>query len=90
MSMGEKTYKMILDKFGKDYFDLIEVNFFKEGDILTKSLGRDIRVYEVPGHDEGQLALAPDSMEWFLVGDLIQTFGTVVIKRPEGDYGAIF
>jgi len=90
MSMGEKTYKMILDRFGKDYFDGIEVKFFKEGDILTKSLGRDIRVYEVPGHDEGQLALAPDSMEWFLVGDLIQTFGTVVIARPEGDMAKYF
>ncbi|RLA62641.1 MAG: hypothetical protein DRQ88_08315 [Epsilonproteobacteria bacterium] len=90
MSMGAKTYQMILDRFGANYFDGIKINFFKEGDILTKSLGRDIRVYEVPGHDEGQLALAPDSMEWFLVGDLVQTFGTVVIARPEGDMAKYF
>ena len=90
MSMGKKTHQMILDRFGADYFDGIEINFFKEGDILTQSLGRDIRVYEVPGHDEGQLALAPDSMEWFLVGDLIQTFGTVVIATPEGDMAQYF
>ncbi|TDJ09413.1 MAG: MBL fold metallo-hydrolase [Deltaproteobacteria bacterium] len=90
MSMGKKTHQMILDRFGENYFDGIEIRFFKEGDILTKSLGRDIKVFEVPGHDEGQLALAPDSMEWFLVGDLIQTFGTVVIARPEGDMAKYF
>jgi glyoxylase-like metal-dependent hydrolase (beta-lactamase superfamily II)/8-oxo-dGTP pyrophosphatase MutT (NUDIX family) len=90
MSMGKKTHQMILDRFGADYFEGIEIKFFKEGDILTQSLGRDIRVFEVPGHDEGQLALAPDSMEWFLVGDLIQTFGTVVIASPEGDMAKYF
>ena len=49
-----------------------------------------MRVYEVPGHDEGQLALAPDNMNWFLVGDLIQTVGTVVIQAPEGDMKKYF
>lgn len=90
MSMGKKTHQMILSRFGENYFDGIELNFFKEGDILTTSLGRDILVFEVPGHDEGQLALAPKTMEWFLVGDLIQTFGTVVIARPEGDMAKYF
>ena len=86
MEMSEYTYSNI----GKDYFNDIEVVFRKEGDILTKSLGYDVRVYEVPGHDEGQLALAPDNMNWFLAGDLIQTIGTVVIGGPEGDMQKYF
>lgn len=86
MEMSQFTYTII----GKNYFEGIEVNLRKEGDVITKSLGQDIRVYEVPGHDEGQLALAPTNMSWFLVGDLIQTIGTVVIGGPEGDMQKYF
>jgi ribonuclease/clavin/mitogillin len=75
---------------GDDYFDDIPLTFRSEGDIVTKSLGQNIRVYEVPGHDEGQLALAPENLNWFLVGDLIQTIGTVVIQAPEGDMKKYF
>lgn len=86
MLMSEDTYNRI----GKDYFLGIKVHFIKEGDILTKSLGHDVLVYEVPGHDEGQLALAPTSMEWFLAGDLIQTVGTVAVLAPEGNMKKYF
>jgi glyoxylase-like metal-dependent hydrolase (beta-lactamase superfamily II) len=47
-------------------------------------------VVAVPGHDEGQLALMPDNRAWFLVGDLIQGIGTVVIAAPEGDMAQYF
>jgi ribonuclease/clavin/mitogillin len=86
MEMSQFTYTII----GPDYFNGIDVTLRKEGDIITKSLGQNVRVYEVPGHDEGQLALAPDNMSWFLVGDLIQTIGTVVIGGPEGDMQKYF
>ena len=49
-----------------------------------------MRAHSVPGHDAGQLALAPDSLRWFLVGDLIQSVGTVVISAPEGDMATYF
>ena len=86
MEMSQFTYTVI----GQSYFEGIEINLRKEGDVITKSLGHDVRVYEVPGHDEGQLALAPDNMSWFLAGDLIQTIGTVVIGGPEGDMRKYF
>lgn len=86
MEMSQFTYTII----GAEYFKGIEITLRKEGDVITKSLGHDVRVYEVPGHDEGQLALAPDNMSWFLVGDLIQTIGTVVIGGPEGDMQKYF
>ena len=86
MEMSQFTYNII----GADYFNDIVVVLRKEGDVLTKSLGKDVRVYEVPGHDEGQLAIAPDDMSWFLAGDLIQTIGTVVIGGPEGDMQKYF
>ncbi|OUR97847.1 hypothetical protein A9Q84_06515 [Halobacteriovorax marinus] len=85
MGMSEDTYERILARHGEDYFLDTEIHFYSEGDILTQSLGKDIQIYEVPGHDEGQLAIAPSTMNWFLVGDLIQTIGTVVIGAPEGD-----
>lgn len=86
MLMSDYTYKAI----GHDYFKGINILIIKEGDVITKSLDQNVVAYEVPGHDEGQIALAPSSMNWFLVGDLIQTIGTVVIGAPEGDMNKYF
>ncbi|MCP4219786.1 MAG: MBL fold metallo-hydrolase [bacterium] len=85
ITMSEITYNRILNRKGNSYFGKTKIKFTGEGDILTRWQGREVKVYEVPGHDNGQLALAPDNMAWFLVGDLIQNMGTVVIPRDEGD-----
>lgn len=79
-----------LTKKDNGYFDGLEVVFLKEGDTVTKWLGRDVQVYEVPGHDEGQLALAPTDLSWFIAGDLFQGIGTVVIGGEEGDMAKYF
>lgn len=85
IGLSKDTHQRILKRHGADYFKSIDLKYYKEGDTLTTSLGSSVNIYEVPGHDEGQLALAPDNLNWFLVGDLIQTVGTVVIGAPEGD-----
>ncbi len=90
IELSEYTLEQIKNRSGEDYFEGIPLTIRREGDIVTKSLGQDVRVYEVPGHDEGQLALAPESLSWFLAGDLIQTVGTVVIQAPEGDMKKYF
>lgn len=86
ISMSQYTYNAI----GEEFFHGFDITFLKEGDVITKSLGSEVLVFEVPGHDEGQLALAPRSLNWFLAGDLIQTIGTVVIGGPEGDMSKYF
>ena len=86
IELSRDTYHRI----GEAYFKDIPTTFRKEGDVVTKSLGSDVVVFEVPGHDEGQLALAPKSMNWFLAGDLIQTIGTVAILAPEGNMKKYF
>ncbi len=96
VTMSKDTYERILKKQGDGYFENIGVKTVKEGDVLTRWLGKDVRVYGVPGHDEGQLGLAPDDMKWFLVGDLIQGkwtdkgLGTVVIGNEEGNMKKYF
>ncbi|MGZ3810065.1 MAG: MBL fold metallo-hydrolase, partial [Bacteriovorax sp.] len=90
IELSADTLARIKERSGEHYFAGIALTLRKEGDIVTKSLGKNIRVYEVPGHDEGQLALAPDDLNWFLAGDLIQTIGTVVIQAPEGDMKKYF
>ena len=90
IELSDDTFTRIIKTHGENYFDNIKILIRKEGDVVTKSLGQDVRVYHVPGHDEGQLGLAPDNMSWFLVGDLIQTIGTVVIQAPEGDMKKYF
>jgi ribonuclease/clavin/mitogillin len=79
-----------LTKKDPDYFQGIQVSFVKEGDVVTKWLGRDVVIYEVPGHDEGQVALAPTDLSWFIAGDLFQGVGTVVIGDDEGDMKKYF
>lgn len=90
MGMSSDTRTRIADKAGSDYFAGTAVNEYREGDVLCRWLGRPVRLYEVPGHDEGQLALMPDDKAWCLVGDLIQGLGTVVIAKPEGHMGRYF
>ncbi len=84
------TQARIEQQQGTDYFSGCSLIHFKEGDTVTRWKEESVQVYEVPGHDAGQLALAPESLRWFLVGDLIQGVGTVVIREPEGDMAAYF
>ncbi len=88
--MGEDTRRLIFQQHGSDYFSGVRVEIKQAGERLTDWKSEAVRVYSVPGHDTGQLALAPDSLRWFIVGDLIQSLGTVVIAAPEGDMSAYF
>jgi glyoxylase-like metal-dependent hydrolase (beta-lactamase superfamily II) len=96
--MSEDSFRRILKKRGESYFEKVEIRFAREGDMLTRWKGKKVEVYEIPGHDEGQLGLAPGSMEWFLVGDLVEgsgtgpgtKAGTVVIGGDEGDMKKYF
>jgi glyoxylase-like metal-dependent hydrolase (beta-lactamase superfamily II)/8-oxo-dGTP pyrophosphatase MutT (NUDIX family) len=70
--------------------DGVQVRLFREGDVVTHWLGHPVRIVEVPGHDEGQLALMPDNRAWCIVSDLYQGIGTVVIAAPEGNMRKYF
>ncbi|WP_408099214.1 MBL fold metallo-hydrolase [Peredibacter sp. HCB2-198] len=73
-----------------DFFNGIDVQFVKEGDVVTKWLGNDVLIMEIPGHDEGQIALYSKDLSWYLAGDLFQGIGTVVIGGEEGDMRKYF
>lgn len=73
-----------------DYFDGISLEILKEGDVVTAWLGHEVQVHEIPGHDEGHLALAPKNLAWFIAGDLFQGVGTVVIGGDEGNMKKYF
>ncbi len=88
--LSEDTHTRITARHGTDYFSGLRIEFKREGDRLTRWKGEPVTLYEVPGHDAGQLAIAPDSLRWFIVGDLIQSFGTVVIAAPEGDMATYY
>jgi glyoxylase-like metal-dependent hydrolase (beta-lactamase superfamily II)/8-oxo-dGTP pyrophosphatase MutT (NUDIX family) len=82
--MSQYTYDILLRKNGADFFEKNPIEIVKEGDILTQSLGKNVLIMEVPGHDRGQLALYPMSLNWFIAGDLFQGMGTVVVGGEEG------
>lgn len=87
--LSKDTHQRILKK-RPDYFDGISIEFLKEGDLVTTWLGHDVSVYEIPGHDEGHIALAPKNLAWFIAGDLFQGVGTVVIGGEEGNMKKYF
>jgi endoribonuclease LACTB2 len=88
--ISSDSFNRILNKFGNDYFQNIEMRMIQDGEEVTQWHGESVIVHAVPGHDLGQLALAPESLLWFIVGDLIQGIGTVVISEPEGDMANYF
>lgn len=91
IGMSSDTQNRIFQKTGGRFFEnLPAVNIYQEGDVVCRWQGQAVRVLEVPGHDQGQLALMPDDRAWCLVGDLIQGLGTVVIAKPEGHMGRYF
>lgn len=90
LGLSQDTYDRIKAKSGMSFFEGLTINTYREGDVLCRWLGQPVRIYEVPGHDEGQLALMPDNRAWCIVSDLIQSVGTVVIAKPEGDMRKYF
>ncbi len=88
--LSQDTQQRLTLKYGEDYFENVELRFATENEEVTCWHGSSVRVYEIPGHDAGHLGLAPDSLAWFLVGDLIQGIGTVVIPSPEGNMATYF
>ena len=87
--MSADTRTRIVAKLPR-FLDGLSVKTWTDGDVVTRWLGQPLRVLAVPGHDEGQLALMPDSRAFCIVGDLIQGVGTVVIAAPEGDMRKYF
>jgi endoribonuclease LACTB2 len=90
LGLSQDTYDRIKAKSGMKFFEGLTINTYREGDVLCRWQGLPVRIYEVPGHDEGQLALMPDNRAWCIVSDLIQGIGTVVIARPEGNMRKYF
>ena len=90
VKMSEDTLERIKKREGNNFFKKNKVEVLQEGDVVNESLKEEVVCFAVPGHDEGQLALAPRSFRWCLVGDLIQTIGTVVVAEPEGDMAKYF
>lgn len=90
ISLSIKTEELIFENWGKDYFKGLDLIYKVEGDRLTRIRDVDVILYAVPGHDVGQLAPAVSDLKWIIVGDLIQSVGTVVIGAPEGDMAQYF
>ncbi|MCO4756333.1 MAG: NUDIX domain-containing protein, partial [Bacteriovoracaceae bacterium] len=81
--LSRYTYERIVEVSGKEHFVDVDITFCQERDVVTNWLGKKVIVHEIPGHDEGHLGLAPESLEWFIAGDLYQGVGTVVIGGRE-------
>lgn len=88
--MSQATDGLLQRRHGAEYLAGVKVVRVGEGETVTRWKGEAVRVHAVPGHDVGQIALAPASLRWFLVGDLIQGSGTVVIPPEEGDMAQYF
>lgn len=82
--ISEDSFERIKKFQDQNYFDGCETVFVQEGDVLARWIGQEVKAYAIPGHDQGHFGLAPERMNWFLVGDLFQGIGTVVVGGEEG------
>jgi len=82
------TERRLEDSFGADYLQGVSVESIGEGDEITRWQGSVVRAHHLPGHDDGMIGLAPENNAWFMVSDLVQTQGSVVIPEPEGEMQA--
>lgn len=83
--ISEDSHQRCLKTKGENYFEGIDIHHAKEGDEIGIWRMKKLFIYAVPGHDEGQLAIAPEGLEWCIVGDLFQGIGTVVVGGEEGN-----
>jgi len=79
------TFKRLKDEYGETYFEGVRREIVAEGSEITCWKSEAVRAFELPGHDDGMLGLAPDSLGWFFVADLVQSIGSVVIPDRGGD-----
>ena len=83
--ISQDSCERIKKVYGLDYFKENEVVILKDGDVLTVWNEEKVKCYAIPGHDEGHIGFAPESLKWFIVGDLFQGVGTVVVGGDEGN-----
>ncbi len=79
------TLRRLNARYGTKYTDGVAIELIKEGDEITYWKGQAVRAYELPGHDDGMVGLAPDNLAWMFVADLAQTHGSIFIPEDEGD-----
>ncbi|PID46354.1 MAG: hypothetical protein CSB47_04400 [Proteobacteria bacterium] len=87
---SKTTRHRIQGRWGLNYFEGIEVRYVQQDDVITQWLGHSVICHELPGHDDGMVGLAPESLAWFYVADLVEPGTTVVIPEPEGDMSEYF
>jgi glyoxylase-like metal-dependent hydrolase (beta-lactamase superfamily II)/8-oxo-dGTP pyrophosphatase MutT (NUDIX family) len=85
LSLSPDTACRLRHRYGSDYFQDVVLLFRRPGDVITTWLGSPVEVIALPGHDEGQIGLRDEHHHWYLVSDLFQGQGTVVVSSPEGD-----
>ena len=90
MGMSLETSQRIRRLWGEGYLKGLALHLYEEGDTLATLRGEEVRLLSVPGHDAGQMAPYVESGKWMIVGDLIQSVGTVLIGGDEGDMQAYF
>jgi glyoxylase-like metal-dependent hydrolase (beta-lactamase superfamily II)/8-oxo-dGTP pyrophosphatase MutT (NUDIX family) len=73
--ISKKSFKY----FSTDYFKNVKVHLVNDNDVIGDYFGSPIRVMDISGHADGQFGLYSENKNWFIVGDLIQGTGTVVI-----------
>jgi ribonuclease/clavin/mitogillin len=88
--VSSDSMERIKNKYAQNFFKEVKVIQIKDGDVIGKWLDQDILVMAIPGHDRGHLGLYSKDLSWFIVGDLIQGIGTVVVGGEEGDMTEYF
>ncbi len=83
--LTERTVYWLNRHYAEDYLEGVTLELISEGSVVTHWKNSPVRAYELPGHDEGMVGLAPDTLDWFFIADLAQTMGSILIPDEGGD-----
>ncbi len=78
--MTKITRDLLISANDRHFFTDLMVTLVKDGDRVAYWLDREVIVHDLSGHADGQIGLAASDMSWFVVGDLFQGIGTVVVE----------
>lgn len=88
--VSEYCHLELKRKLPAELFKNLKWRIVRQDEVITDWLGHQVKVDEVPGHHQGQLALYAQLSDvvqpaWYLASDLFQSGGSVVIGVDDGD-----
>ncbi|MCT4640715.1 MAG: MBL fold metallo-hydrolase [Bacteriovoracaceae bacterium] len=74
-----KDTKRLIENKQEHFFKGVETKIIKDRDVIGSWKQSKIICYDISGHAKGHFGIMPENKKWFIVGDIFQGVGSVVV-----------